>query len=398
MTTIPVQRALGLLKLFLLQWAGVCVVGGLFVSQHALASSKAGRILSELRCKVLIQGPLDASAGDELQIRPKSGASARGVASVQILKNKGSRLVGRVLGSSDCRRFRGMYVAPVGASALRSKRRGSRKGPPPLVKLVFGGGPGLSNATYSGISREAVVEDYPLVLTTLDLALETYPFAFMKGNGEWKNILGIDASFRYVTSLSNVEATTVDPVGGGELDLEMSFKRLSFKTGAIARIELWKKRLFADARLGYYFSRTTSTLEKLVNAVEGASAAPLEISPLRDLGLTGFYVNGGVQFQPTKSFRARLNAGTVLGADYQIDNRLIEARRDAAAVADPVEGVSIFLIESALGYTVGKVSLGINFSLEKHAGEALYPNKNILEPGLISEQYINYSLNASYLL
>jgi hypothetical protein len=267
-----------------------------------------------------------------------------------------------------------------------------------VVKLVFGGGPGLSNATFSGTARDAVVEDYPLLLTTLDLALEAYPFSFMKGAGDWQSVLGIDAAFRYVTSLSNVEATTANPSGEGDLELEMSFKRLHFKAGAIARLELWKKRLFADARAGYYFSRTTSTLENLLNAPADAGPAPLEISPLRDLGLTGFYFSGGVQFQPTESFRARLNAGTVLGSDYQIDNRLFDSKRDAPAIADPVQDVGVFLLESSLGYSIGKISLGINLSLEKFSGAALYPNKTIVEPGFVSEQFINYSLNASYLL
>ena len=377
----------------------VCaVLVALGIAPNADAASKAGRIIQEARCKVLIQGPLDVSEGEELFIYSRSAKASRSVGSVQILKNKGARLVGRVLGASECRKFRGMYVNAGTAASSPSKRRVARKGPPPLLKLLFGGGPGLSNATLSGISREPVVEDYPLVLTTLDLALEAYPFSFMRCTASWQSVLGIEATFRYVTSLSNVEATTANPTSGEELDLEMSFKRLNFKAGAVARLELWKQRLFGDARTGYYFSRTTSVLEKLVNVPEGSSTVPLEISPLRDLGLTGFYAMGGLQFQPTQSFRARLNVGTVLGADYQIDNRLLDSLRDAQAVADPIELLSTFLLETALGYSIGKVSLGINFSLEKYAGTALYPNKGITEPGFISEQFINYSLNASYLL
>lgn len=376
----------------------IFVLSAITVVPAAHASSRAGRIIREARCKVLIQGPLDVSEGQELVIRARPASTTRPSGSVQILKNKGSRVIGRILGAADCRRFRGMYVTGTSFSSAPAKRRSSRKGPPPLVKLIFGGGPGLSNATLSGISREAVVEDYPLVLTTLDLALETYPFEFKRGSGQWRSILGVDAGFRYVTSLSNVQATTANPVNGEELELEISFKRLSFRTGVMARLDLWRQRLFADARAGYYFSRTTSTLEKLLNTPADAAVPPLEISPLRDLGLTGLYLIGGVQFQPTQSFRARINGGVVLAPDYQIDNRLIDTARDGAAVADPVGAASVFLIESSLGYSVGKVLLGVNFSLEKFAGEALYPNKNIGAPGYVSEQFINYSLNASYLL
>lgn len=364
--------------------------------QRADAATKTGRIIQEARCKVLIRGRLDVSAGDELSILPKLSPGSRPVGKVQVLKNKGSRLIGRVVGTFDCRRFRGMYVSSGSLSKSSSRKKVSRKGPPPILKLMFGGGPGLSNATFSGISRDSIVEDYPLILTSLDLGLEAYPFSFMSGASSWQNVIGLDAGFRYVTSLSNVQATTPNPGGEGELDLEMSFKRLHFKTGAIVRLELWKKRLFADARAGYYFSRTTSTLEQLINA--DAAAAPIEISPLRDLGLTGFYAAGGFQFQPTTRFRARMNVGTVLGTDYQIDNRLFDAKRDSPALAEPVDAVAVFLLDSSLGYSLGKVLLGVNFSLEKYTGEARYPNKSIATPGFVSEQFINYSLNASYLL
>lgn len=369
-------------------------VMSLFIHPSAFAASSRGKILREARCKVLIQGPLAASEGEELSIRSKSRATGSSEARVQILKNTGKRLVGRVIGTSDCRRFRGMFVTSSKSASTSGRRVARRKGPPPLVKLIFGGGPGLSNATFTGISREAIVEDYPLVLTTLDLGLESYPFAFMAGKSLWQSVLGIDLGFRYVTSLSNVQAITANPVSGDEIELEMSFKRLFFRTGIVARLELWKQRLFADARLGYYFSRTTSTLEKLVNA-PADSAVPIEISPLRDLGLTGVYVLGGVQFQPSASFRARIDGGVVLAPNYQIDNRLGDAPRDAEPVAEPIDTPSAFLLESTFGYLIGKLHLGLQVSLEKFSGEARFPGG---ASGFVSEQYLNYGLNVSYLL
>jgi hypothetical protein len=147
------------------------------------------------------------------------------------------------------------------------------------VRLVIGAGPGLSNSTLKGVSREVVVENYPLVLTSLNISGDVYPFAFGGATSGFPTWLGIEGLFRYVKSSSDVQVTVPSPGTGDELKLGLAVNRVSGRGGVLLRMPLWQGRLFGDVRGGYYLSRLTSTVSKFENLPAG-QPLPFEISPI----------------------------------------------------------------------------------------------------------------------
>lgn len=378
-----------------------------FFPRYAAASGNfalPSQIIREARCKVLIRGPMDVSAGDVLNITRRPNGQGAALGQVKILKTTDTRVTASVVNArGDCRKFLLAFVSQQSSSLPPSSRgrpltnasKPGRFGPPPLVRLVIGAGPGLSNSTIKGVSREIVVENYPLILTSLNISGDVYPFAFGRASSGFATWLGMEGLFRYVKSSSDVQLTVPAPEPGKEVSLGLAVNRVSGRGGLLMRLPLWKGRLFGDLRGGYYLSRLTSTVSKFENLPAG-QALPFEISPLRDLGLSGGYALAGFQFQPVNSFRARINVGTVLAPHYQIDNRLADAAKGTPLANAAVQKPAIFIVESNLGYVFNKLQLGLELSLENYAGEAFFPDGQSI--GRLGESYLSYGFNVSFVL
>ncbi|MEY4064350.1 MAG: hypothetical protein RIR26_558, partial [Pseudomonadota bacterium] len=251
-----------------------------------------------------------------------------------------------------------------------------------------------SNAMLRGISREVVLEDYPLMLAQIEASGEVYPLMFPNISTGVRAMLGLEGNFRYVTAGKDVRVTVPSPASGQELTLDLAVKRIAARGGVVVRVPLWAQRLFADVRTGYVYSHFASVISQIQGAPQGERT--LEVSPLRDLGLSGAYALAGFQFQPVPSFRARLSAGTILGLDYRIDNRLLDAAASAPMVSIAAKTPAVFLLESQLNYLVKTFQLGVHLSLENVSARSLYPDGQ--SEGEILESYLNYGLQVSFLL
>lgn len=360
-----------------------------------------GQIIREARCKILVRGPLNASVGDILNVSRRPDGRSGILGQARILKMTPTRVTASIVnGRNDCRRFLSAFLVIPSDSFNRKagiEPSGGQKtsGPPPLLRGQLGVGPGLSNASLRGISREIVIEDYPLLLSQIEVSGEMYPFMFGKPSDGYKSIFGVEGSFRYVTSGKDVRVTVPAPGTGQELALDLAVKRIAGRGGLVVRAPLWANRLFADLRAGYLVSRFTTTINQLEGG-GGEGTRPLELSPLRDLGLSSGFVLGGFQFHPVNAFRARLSAGTALGLDYQIDNRLQDAAANAPMVSTPAKTPSVFLLEAQLNYLIRKLQMGVHLSLENFSARALFPDGQ--SEGEILESYLNYGLQVSFLL
>ncbi|MBM3381940.1 MAG: hypothetical protein FJY29_05810 [Betaproteobacteria bacterium] len=369
-----------------------------FIAPHALASD-AGQIIREARCKTLIRGPLDASVGDVLTATRRPQGQGAVVGEVRIVRITDTRLFGAVVGAQgDCRKFFQAYVSKAGAPTARSNRtssRGKKAGPPPLTKMSVAVGPALSNTTLKGVARESVLEDYPLVLTALNIEAELYPFAFTSGNKSPLQSIGVEGLYRRVSSSSDVEVTTPANLSGGENKLAVAVKRSELRAGAALRIPLWAGRLFGDLRSGYYSTAFTSVVNKF-EAPAGSTETPLELSPLRDLRLSGVYVLGGAQFQPVNSFRTRMNGGMLLSPKYIIDNRIKDAAKSSSPIDAKVTNPSALFFEMNLAYIFKSLQVGLDLSLETFRGAAFFPDGST--EGSIAESHFLYGFNVGYLL
>ena len=404
-------KILGIMRFFIIKSAHELFLFGLgffvFSPGYAAASEDSAlpsQIMREARCKVLIRGPMDVTVGEVLNISRRPNGQGTALGQVKILKKTDTRVTALVVDArGDCRRFLSAFVSQQSSSSpslaqgrpITNTSRRVRSGPPPLVRLVIGAGPGLSNSTLRGVSREVVVENYPLVLTSLNISGDVYPLSFGGATSGFPTWLGIEGLFRYVKSSSDVQVTVPAPGTGDELKLGLAVNRVSGRGGVLLRMPLWKGRLFGDVRGGYYLSRLTSTVSKFENLPAG-QPLPFEISPLRDLGLSGGYALAGLQFQPVNSFRARINVGTVLAPNYQIDNRLADAAKGSPLANAAVQKPAVFIVESNLGYVFNKLQLGLELSLENYGGEAFFPDGRSI--GSMGESYLSYGFNLAFLL
>jgi hypothetical protein len=358
-----------------------------------------GQIIREARCKVLIRGSLDASVGDVLTVTRRPQGQGPVVGQVRIVRVTERRLSAAVVGAQgDCRKFLSAYATKQGSSSVRSGRpmpRAKRSGPPPPAKLVVALGPGLSSSTLKGVARDTVLEDYPLVLTALSIEGEVYPFAFSATGKSPLQWIGFEGLYRRISSSSDVEVTTPAISVGGENKLAVAVKRSELRAGVALRVPIWAGRLFGDLRSGYYNSSFTSVVNKF-QAPPESTEPPLEISPLRDLNLSGFFVLGGAQFQPVNSFRARMSAGTLLSAKYTIDNRVKDAKKSSSPIVAAVVEPSFFLFDVNLGYTFKSLQVGLDLSLETFRGSAFFPDGQSLGP--IAESHFLYGFNVGFLL
>jgi hypothetical protein len=384
--------------------ASFCLVMTFF-SAPAAAQSAGPRIIKESKCKVLIGGSVDAEPGEVVPVL-RRGSSTAVIGRIRILKGLGNRTTGRVVEpSSDCRAVLGGRLASRPISQGQSSVGGGKKGPPGLLRASVSAGPAIVNATLKGISRAAVVENYPLVLGSINSSLELFPFMFSGGNAaqsakaggktDFKSVFGIDGSLRYVTSMGDIRVAVPSPTSGQEVVLNLGLSRLSFRGGALVRLPLWKGRLFLDGRGGYYYHRLGTTLTRFVSTPEG-EAKPLDISPLRDLDLAGPYAMGGIQFQPVDNFRARLSTGTLFGSTYRIDNRIADSSLSAPKVYSNVAAPGLFLLEASFSYIFSRVHLGVDISLESFSGRALFPDGQ--NEGNVAEVYSSYGVNLGFLL
>lgn len=381
---------------------------GVFIRPVGLANSARGQILQEAKCKVLIRGPLDVSEGDVLQVR-RGGKQGAAVGRVRILKIRSNRITAQVLEPrSDCQRLLGAVVqagatsggdlGQSNASSARGAARGGagRRGPSANRGQIYAG-PFLVSSALKGVSRSTVLETYPLILTAVKVAGEVYPFAFAAGTTPQSagHIFGLEGAFNYVTSLSDVRVSIPAPATGEEVNLDLGVQRLVYRGGVIARVHLWKGRLFLDSRAGFYSSKLTNTVKKFVNMGEGQTP-PFEISPLRDLSISGFYTLFGFQFRPVQTFGTRLLAGVLLSPKYQIDNRVFDAPQGSAPLYSPVTTPRSLLLEADLNYIFGRFSLGLDVTIESFSGRALFPDQQ--NEGPIGELHSSYGLNFSFLL
>lgn len=369
-----------------------------FVVPHTLASD-AGQIIREARCKILIRGPLDAAVGDVLTATRRPQGQGAVVGEVRIVRITDTRLFGTVVGAQgDCRKFFQAYVSKAGASTGRSSRtsaRGKKSGPPPLTKMLVAVGPALSNTTLKGVARETVLEDYPLILTALNVEAELHPFSFGSGNKSPLQWIGVEGLYRLVSSSSDVEVTTPAVVSGGENKLAVAVKRSELRAGAALRIPLWAGRLFGDLRTGYYSTAFTSVVNKF-EAPAGSTETPLELSPLRDLRLSGVYVLGGAQFQPVNSFRTRMSGGMLLGPKYIIDNRVRDAAKSSPPIDAQVREPGALFFEVDLAYIFKSLQVGLDLSIQTFRGTAFFPDGS--SEGSIAESHFLYGFNVGYLL
>ena len=360
-----------------------------------------GQVIREARCKILIRGSVDANIGDVVPVVRKGGGSSSGtvIGQVVILKFLANRVTARVVDSrSDCRRFLGGFV--VAKSTAQISRAGRRSGPPPMIRSVVAAGAAIVSSALKGTSRATTIESYPLVLQSVGLSADVFPFSFTlpprsPSDGNWKSIFGLEGGFRYVTSFTDVRVTAPSLTSGQEVGLDLGLNRLTWRAGLVARVPLWKGRLFLDSRSGYYYHRLTSSISKFVQTPEGESK-PFELSPLRDVNLGGFYFLGGLQFQPVDTFRVRLNAGTLLAPTYVIDNRLPDAALNGPRATSSVTSPRIFLIDTSFNYLFEKLQVGLDLAVESFSGRALFPDgKN---EGGLAELYSSLGLNVAFLL
>ncbi|MEN9810851.1 MAG: hypothetical protein RLZZ488_2418 [Pseudomonadota bacterium] len=360
-----------------------------------------GQVIREARCKLLIRGSVDANIGDVVNVvRKGSGASSGNViGQVVLLKFLENRVTARVVDSrSDCRRFLGGFI--VAKSNEPVSRVGRRSGPPPMIRTVIAAGGGIVSSALKGTSRATTIESYPLVLQSFGMSADVFPFSFTlpprsPSVVNWKSIFGLEGGFRYVTSLTDVRVTAPSLTSGQEVGLDLGLSRLTWRGGVLARVPLWKGRLFLDSRTGYYYHRLTSSISKFVQTPENESK-PFELSPLRDLNLGGFYFLGGLQFQPVDTFRVRLNAGTLLAPTYVIDNRLPDAALNGPSATGSVTAPRIFLIDTSFNYLFAKLQVGLDLAVESFSGRALFPDgKN---EGGLAELYSTLGLNVAFLL
>ena len=379
-----------------------------FVPQ--VLAREPGQIIREARCKVLIRSGFEAQQGDVLPVVRKkttSGGQENVVGQVRILKINSDRVIGRVVEPrSDCRKLLGGYVTGTSSAAIQSEgqdrlQKSAVKGPPPPLRALLSAGPGIVSATLKGISRSTVVETYPLVLSSAQVSAEVFPLALFGRLAEPRQaenlsyIFGFEGVFRFVAALNDVRVTIPSATSGQEVDLDLRANRTFARTGALIRYPLWKGRLFLDARGGYLFNSFISGISKFVKT-PAAEPQPIEISPLRDLSLGGFYTLGGFQFQPVDKFRARVNAGTMFGVNYRLDNRLPDAGVNANAVSTPVNQPSLFLLEASFNYLFKNLSVGLDVSVESLSGRALFPDGR--NEGVTAEVYSGYGLNLAFLL
>lgn len=382
------------------------VVVFLLHSLHARAdTSSAGQIIREARCKVLIRGPVPALPGDVLSVTRRPQGQGALVGQVKLLKRKDTRATAVVVdGRADCRKFVAAYVnfsSP--SSTSPGKEKGTplrlRSGPPTLPRLVIGGGPGLFNTNLKGTSREVPalgnVEEYPLILASLNVFGEIYPLMFGSGSAGRTQWLGVEGLFRYIVSSSPVQVAAPMPRTGEELNLELDIKRITSRGGVVIRAPIWKERVFTDIRSGYYFSRLTSSIVKFTKT-PADKPTPFEMSPLRDLGVSGVHGLAGIQFQPVNAFRFRLNLGTVFAPNYQVDNRPIDATASSPFANAKVDNPKVFLLESSAGYSLKSFQLGLWLSVENFAGTAYFPDGQTL--GDMGESYLSYGLGLAFLL
>lgn len=376
-----------------------------FAPFSALAKPmNTGLIIREARCKVLIRGPLPVLVGDVLDVTRRPEGQGGSIGKIKVLKNNDNRLTAMVLDERiDCGKFLAgfVFLQPNSLSeqeaVVNSQRvRGSS---PTLMRLHLGAGPGLLNTTLRGISREVpgqeFVEDYPLVLMSLGVFGDIYPFAFSKNNAGITQWLGFEGVFRFIAASSPVQVATPAPGTGEEVGLELDIKRINARGGLVLRIPLWKERIFGDLRTGYYLSRLSSSIVRFTKTPAGKDS-PFQLSPLRDLGLVGYFGLGGMQFQPAKFVWARMNAGALIAPNYQVDNRLITAAHDSPISNAKVQNPSTFIFESQFGYLFKSLQLGFGLSFESFSGSAYFPDGQTR--GDLGEYYFSYGLNASFLL
>ncbi len=389
------------------------------LNSSAKTNSNAGQIIREARCKVLIRGGVSAEVGDVLPVIRKTSGSSQGsvIGQVRLRKFLPNRITADVVEPrTDCRKLLGGFVLGQASSAAASASSGSSaaasassagvqkqgvKGPPPALRALFSVGPGLVSTTLKGISRATVVETYPLLLSSINLSTDIFPFAFASdrasrmAHSAWPSILGVEGNFRFLTSLNDVRVSVPSLLTGEEVDLDMRVNRITGRGGLLVRYPLWKGRLFADARTGYFSHRFLSGLIKF-NTPADQERKPFELSPLRDLSLSGLYTLGGFQFQPVDKFRARLNVGTLWATNYQLDNRTPDAPADAQSISTRANQPSLFILEASLNYLFSRLQVGLDLSVESFSGRAIFPDgKN---EGVIAEVYTAYGLNVAFLL
>lgn len=405
--------------------ASLCAILVLVASQTAFASTNptsstslnsraktnpnAGQIIREARCKVLIRGGISAEVGDVLPVIRKTSGSSQGsvIGQVRLRKFLPNRITADVFEPrTDCYKLVGGFVlgqassAAASASSAGGQKQGV-KGPPPALRALFSVGPGLVSTTLKGISRATVVETYPLLLSAISLSTDIFPFAFgsdrvsQMAHSAWSSILGVEGNFRFLTSLNDVRVSVPSLLTGEEVDLDMRVNRITGRGGLLVRYPLWKGRLFADARTGYFSHRFLSGLIKF-NTPADQERKPFELSPLRDLSLSGLYTLGGFQFQPVDKFRARLNVGTLWATNYQLDNRTPDAPADAQSISTRANQPSLFILEASLNYLFSRLQVGLDLSVESFSGRAIFPDgKN---EGVVAEVYTAYGLNVAFLL
>lgn len=387
-----------------------CIPAALFVFGVERAdAAPAGQIIKEARCKVLIRSGLPVKQGDVLAVVRRSASSPQDavVGQVSIVKATDSRLIGKVIEPrTDCRKLLGAYISARTETGGQPSANGASskpavKRPPPPVRAIFSAGPAIVSATLKGISRATAVETYPLVLSAAQVSGEIFPFSFLASSAEPRqadaaeNIFGIEGAFRFIAALNDVRVTLPSAATGEEIELDLRVNRTSGRIGALFRYPIWKGRLFVDARTGYTANKLVSGISKFVKAPPPEKQT-LEISPLRDMSLAGFYALGGFQFQPVDKFRARLNAGTLFGANYFLDNRLADAAANATVLTTPVSQPSLFVLEASFNYLFGSMQIGLDLSVESLSGRALFPDgKN---EGTTAEVYSGYGLNLAFLL
>lgn len=374
----------------------------LFFCQSFQAMAARGKVVKESNCKVLIQGGVDADVGDVVPVY-RRGSSSLIVGRVRILKNDGVRATGRIVEpTSNCGASLGGRVGSRPMAQGQATGNASKKGPPPPLRTLLAAGPSFVTSTLKGISRAPVIENYPLVLASINASLESYPLMFgssknaSSGNGlDFKTVLGLEGVLHYLSSMGEVRVTAPSPESSQEVVLGLGVNRMMFRGGALLRFPLWKGRLFLDGRSGFYSHRFTSTLTKLISTPEG-EVNSIEISPLRDLDLSGPYALGGLQFQPVDNFRARLSVGTVFGASYRIDNRFADSKPGSPKVSSNISQPGLFILEANVNYLFSKVQLGLDISLESFSGAALFPDGEA--QGNIAEVYSSYGVNLGFLL
>jgi hypothetical protein len=387
----------------------ICPLALVLLSFPASANDDNFKVIRVANCRVLVLGRVNAVTGDVVDALRKGKTSDRDetIGKVRIDSLLQNRTIGTVLEPrSACRRFLGAFlIAGRRPTEAVSSRVQLRKGPPPLIRGFVAAGPSIVSSTLKGNAREPVTETYPLMLNALQVSAEIYPFMFtMPQLSEnslsiptpgWETMIGIEGSFRYTTSMSDVRVASPSTKSGREVTLDLGINRLNARGGLVARIPVWKNRLFANGHAGYYFHRLASSIKK-VNSLPDEEENPFALSPLRDLALAGFYSALGAQFQPVERFRGRLTFGTVWAPNYQIESRPTSSKKDAPQVNIAVNQPKIFLMDIGLSYALSAIQFGVDVSLESSAGRAFFPDGQT--EGAVGEIYTSYGLSAAFLL